>query len=159
MRWHRSRRIPCDPSQVGGVVQDIVDDLRQDCSAQDCLAITVSLVEMIMNAIEHGNLAIGSQCKHQALETGVFDALVETRRRQQPYASRQVRIDCDLEPRRVVLTISDEGVGFDWRGAVAPAGADQPVMPHGRGILIARTYMDECVFHPPGNVVTLVKYW
>jgi anti-sigma B factor antagonist len=30
---------------------------------------------------------------------------------------------------------------------------------YGQGLLIVRSYMDYCVFHHPGNIVTLVKYF
>jgi hypothetical protein len=118
----------------------------------------LSLVEMTLNAIEHGNLEIGSDTKGQTLQDGSFEELLESRRHQEPYASRCVWIEYRIEPHRVLFTIRDEGAGFDWRAQQA-ASVRGPASPlHGRGILIGRAKMDACVFEPKGNAVTLVKY-
>jgi Histidine kinase-like ATPase domain len=112
-----------------------------------------------MNAIEHGNLAIGYAQKHAHLQAGTFDDLIDTRRRNEPYASRQVQIECVIDPIKVTVTICDEGAGFDWQAIPDPRLASQVGLAHGRGLLIARSNMDECIFYPPGNRITLTKYF
>ena len=151
--------MPNDPEQVFPVVEDIIRRIDSRCPVEARQAMHLSLVEMTMNAIEHGNLAIGSDTKGLTLQDGSFEDLVESRRRQEPYASRCVLIEYHLEPHRVLFTIRDEGVGFDWRAqqALSMQGPASPL--HGRGILIARTKMDACIFEPKGNAVTLVKYY
>jgi anti-sigma regulatory factor (Ser/Thr protein kinase) len=141
------------------VVDKILRDLENVCPPQDNLAMKISLVEMIMNAVEHGNLAIGYERKHTALLDGTYEELVESRRHMEPYASRQVTVEYIYAPRWAVFTIRDEGAGFDWRAIPEPKEEEQLRNMHGRGILIARANMDKCVFHKQGNVVTLVKYF
>jgi anti-sigma regulatory factor (Ser/Thr protein kinase) len=148
-----------DPSQVLAVVNEIIDGIGYIGSLRDRKAIRISLVEMITNAIEHGNLAIGYERKRAALHDGTFEELVETRRRMEPYASRRVYIEYAIEPHQAAFTIRDEGAGFDWHAVPDPRVDDHLSMMHGRGILIARTNMDECVYHQQGNAVTLVKYF
>jgi hypothetical protein len=110
-----------------------------------------------MNAIEHGNLAIGYDQKHARLAAGTFDDLVEMRRYTEPYASRRIQLAYVIAPTQVTLTITDAGAGFNWQAIPDPRLAAHIGLAHGRGLLIARTNMDECIFHPPGNRVTLVK--
>jgi serine phosphatase RsbU (regulator of sigma subunit)/anti-sigma regulatory factor (Ser/Thr protein kinase) len=150
-------RVPNEPAQVLPVVEAILRTLGHRGSCQDREAIKISLVEIILNAIEHGNLAIGYAHKHAALEAGTFDALVAERQCTTPYASRQVTIEYVTDAIRASFTVSDEGAGFDWRVIPDPRAADKRMMAHGRGVLIARANMDECTFHQPGNRVTLVK--
>jgi sigma-B regulation protein RsbU (phosphoserine phosphatase) len=150
-------RIPNDPAQVLPVVEEILSTIGHKGSSQDREAIKISLVEIILNAIEHGNLAIGYARKHATLEAGTFEELVAERRCTTPYASRRVTIEYVMDPIQASFTVSDEGAGFDWRTIPDPRAEDQRMMAHGRGVLIARANMDQCTFHQPGNKVTLVK--
>jgi sigma-B regulation protein RsbU (phosphoserine phosphatase) len=151
--------IPNNPAHVLPVVEEILSTIGHHASLQDREAIKISLVEIILNAIEHGNLAIGYAHKHTALEAGTFDELVAQRRGTTPYSSRQVTIEYVMDPTQAFFTVSDEGAGFDWGAIPDPRTEDKRRMAHGRGILIARTNMDECTFHQPGNKVTLVKHF
>ena len=148
-----------DPSQVQPVVATLLQALAALASPQEREAIRISLGEILMNAIEHGNLAIGYAQKRLWLEAGTFDERVEIRRCVAPYASRRVRLEYVIEPLKFTATIADEGAGFDWQAIPDPRQATHVGLVHGRGLLIARTNMDTCSFHPPGNRVTLVKYF
>jgi anti-anti-sigma factor len=150
-------RIASDPTLVLPTVDTILATLGPDCSADDRRAIKIGLVEILMNAIEHGSLAIGYARKQAALAAGTFDELVETRRQIEPYASRQVTISYTITPTQASFTIHDEGEGFDWHAVPEQLPDAHGLMPHGRGLLIARSSMDTCTFHQRGNVVTLVK--
>jgi hypothetical protein len=151
--------MPNHPDQVLMVVDKIVRDVGSVCPPHDNLAMQICLVEMIINAIEHGNLAIGYERKHTALLDGTYEELVELRRHMEPYASRQATIEYLYAPRWAVFSIRAEGAGFDWRAALEPKEDDQISRMHGRGILIARANMDKCIFHKRGNAVTLVTYF
>ena len=148
-----------DPSQVQPVVETLLQALAALASPQEREAIRISLGEILMNAIEHGNLAIGYAQKRLWLEAGTFDERVEIRRCVAPYAPRRVRLEYVIEPLKFTATIADEGAGFDWQAIPDPRQATHVGLVHGRGLLIARTNMDTCSFHPPGNRVTLVKYF
>jgi serine phosphatase RsbU (regulator of sigma subunit) len=163
MRFQEMRRpqviqMSNDPCQVQQVVETVVKAMGDLGSPQDRHAIEISLTEMLMNAIEHGNLAIGYARKRAALEAGTFDELVESRRHTAPFAARKVTLAYVIEPARAVFTIRDAGAGFDWHTIPDPRSTANVSRAHGRGILIAQTHMDACTFRPPGNEVTLVKY-
>lgn len=146
-----------DPSLVLPTVDTLLAAIDPACSPHDKRAIKISLVEMLMNAIEHGNLAIGYAHKQAALTDGTFDQLVKARRHTEPYASRLVTVTYTISPTQAVFTIQDEGAGFDWQAVPEPRADAQVMVPHGRGILIARSSMDHCTFHQAGKAVTLVK--
>ncbi len=62
-----------DPSQVQSAVDTVLHAIGDLASIQDKAAIRISLGEILMNAIEHGNLAIGYGQKHARLAAGTFD--------------------------------------------------------------------------------------
>jgi anti-sigma B factor antagonist len=151
--------LPNDPNLVLPTVNEILHRLGPDCSAGDLHAIRISLVEVLMNAIEHGNLGIDSDQKPAALARDRFEQLVEERQSQEPYASRLVTLSYTLTAAYISITIRDEGVGFDWQSVARMPLAEEMPSAHGRGLLIVRSFMDCCIFHHPGNTVTLVKYF
>jgi serine/threonine-protein kinase RsbW len=74
-------------------------------------------------------------------------------------ATRSVEVTVDLEAGDVVVQVSDEGCGFDWRNWLerARARATVPEALSGRGILVMASVMDDVAFSPQGNSVRLVK--
>ena len=93
-------------------------------------AIRLALEEALYNAIKHGN-------------------------RMDP--SKTVAVEYDITPSRVVITITDQGEGFDPAGVPDPTTDENLEKPSGRGIMLMRAYMDQVDFSPRGNQVRLVK--
>ena len=151
--------LPSDPKLVLDTVDEVLAELRGDCLDTEHYAMRVSLSEIIMNAIEHGNLEIGYEQKQNALVNGTYDDLICQRQQDPRYKGRLVTISYNLTATYMSCTIRDEGCGFDWDNASCQEHSHDLPRPHGQGLLIARTYMDHCVFHSPGNAVTLVKYF
>jgi anti-sigma regulatory factor (Ser/Thr protein kinase) len=58
----------------------------------------------------------------------------------------------------VHYTIADEGPGFDYRRLPDPLNPKSFFQPHGRGLLMIRTFCDEVSWNEKGNEVTLIKY-
>ena len=150
-------RLSNDPEWVLPIVQEVLNRVDGWCSQQDVLAMKVGLVEIIMNAIEHGNLAIGYASKRRALADGSFEELLEQRQRQEPYASRKVTVEYVCEAVQALFIVRDEGDGFNWRRVIDTYDRRNPLIPNGRGVLIAREHLDACVFNQRGNEVVLVK--
>lgn len=148
-----------DPSAVFPTVEQILHTLETACTPLEQKAIQMSLVEILMNAIEHGNLVIGYEQKGEALAAGTLDRLIEERRRSEPFASRRVTVTYSIDATKATFTIRDEGKGFDWRTLPDARNSENAGKAHGRGLLIARANMDEVTFNQQGNEVRLVKYF
>ncbi|MGB6945327.1 MAG: ATP-binding protein [Bryobacteraceae bacterium] len=69
--------------------------------------------------------------------------------------AKQVRCSVRLKGRRLLIAVSDDGEGFDWRAARhKPAGS---LDISGRGIGILHQYANWVRYNERGNVVTMIK--
>ena len=118
---------------------------------------TLGLVEVITNAIEHGNLGISFEEKREALRGSVFYDLARERATSSPWADRVVRVRSLVDPAEglVRFRVEDEGDGFDWRNLPDPFGQANINARHGRGILMTKHAFRSVRFNEKGNVVTL----
>lgn len=120
-------------------------DEKYDCSA--------ALMELLYNAIEHGNCRIGAGEKKAWLESGkdIMELIRERASRPENKAKR-VYLEYRITPEKSTFSIKDEGPGFDWKKAMAEEAAAESL--HGRGILIAKTYLAGLRYNSAGNEVT-----
>jgi anti-sigma regulatory factor (Ser/Thr protein kinase) len=115
--------------------------------------VTVGLTELIINAVEHGNLGITYREKADLLEAGRFDTEIERRLADPDLARRRVRVTLCRDAEVVTARIEDEGDGFDWR-PFNDYDPDRALDPNGHGIAIARgVSFDDVTYHGRGNVV------
>lgn len=99
-------------------------------------AAQLGLSELLVNAIEHGNLTISYDDKLRLREQGRWREEVERRQELPEYRQRRVRVAFEREPHALRFVIADEGSGFAWRSYLEfdPARAFDP---NGRGIALA----------------------
>lgn len=73
--------------------------------------------------------------------------------------SKKVRAAFVLEGEQLVITIRDEGPGFDPSGVSDPLSPQNLMKTSGRGIFYMRTFMDEIdyVFEGDGTTLRMVK--
>lgn len=116
-------------------------------------SVEVALEETITNAIVHGNLEVSSRLKERSFEE--FDEEIRHRIKTPPYQDRKVNVAYDYSDGRAVFQISDEGPGFKWEKYMTD-GESEDLLPHGRGIIIMRTFATSIKFSIKGNDVTLV---
>ncbi len=109
--------------------------LSQACPAPEHAAL--GLWEMLINAVEHGNLEISYGRKTELLDAGQMETEIQARLEQEPYASRRVVVGFERRGPQVTITITDEGPGFDWRRYLE-LDATRAFHSHGRGIAMAR---------------------
>jgi anti-anti-sigma factor len=84
--------------------------------------------EALVNAVQHGSAADPAKNVHAALR---------------------------LEGGALVLTVRDEGPGWDWRQM--RVGAPDPASESGRGLFIIRKYSDGFSYNDSGNALTIIK--
>lgn len=121
----------------------------------------VALQEVLINAIEHGNLEIDYHMKTELKSReGNYWELLLRECNQEHLRIRKIHVSYTLEPDRVLYVIRDEGSGFDWRGYLGRDMTiiDQELMRnmHGLGLQFARNIFD-VTFNESGTEVTLAK--
>lgn len=118
----------------------------------------VCLREMVINAVEHGNLEVSWDEKTRAQQEGRYFDFLRERQAQPKYRKRRVLIEYSIGREKATFRISDEGKGFDHR-AFLKAGieATPELLEHGRGLFMTLNAFDRVVYNERGNQVTLLK--
>lgn len=116
----------------------------------------VGLGELLVNAVEHGNLGIGYQEKGRLLEQGQLAAEVAQRLASPEYKNRHVEVVYQRIDGEIRIRIRDQGQGFDWQN-YEEVDARRVFDAHGRGIAVARIMsFDEVKYHGNGSDVSAV---
>jgi len=121
-------------------------------------SVFVGLKELMLNAIEHGNLGITYDEKTALNNQGRWKEEVERRLAQPEFQHKFAWVTLEKTPEGLSVTITDQGEGFDWHEymEISPHRA---MHNHGRGIAMANMMsFDEIHYTPPGNQVTCLKY-
>ncbi len=152
----REYRIGNELDRLAATVGDLLAAARPYLPVNGQLE--VALYEALYNAVEHGNLGLSCAEKKQLIENGRYDEFIARRQRQIPYADRTVALLLQITEQEAVITITDQGAGFDWRERLA-AGHDEASLleVNGRGIRIMQSVFDEVRYNRTGNTVTLIK--
>ncbi|MDP6580317.1 MAG: response regulator [Vicinamibacterales bacterium] len=120
--------------------------------------VRIGLIELLMNAIEHGNLGITYEQKEAALRRRDGLAELTGRRLAQPdLAARRVTVYFRMDAKTCEWVIADEGAGFDWLAVPEATTGKAIYASHGRGIMLSLLYFDSVEYEGLGNVVRLVK--
>ncbi len=111
------------------------------------------LADLMVNAVEHGNLALSYEEKSALKWDGDWEAEIRRRLALPQFAERYATIHVKQAKHGVVFTITDQGNGFDWEKYLSfdPSRAFDP---NGRGIAMAKlTSFSEIEYQGNGNVV------
>ena len=111
------------------------------------------LADLMVNAVEHGNLALSYEEKSLLKWDGDWEAEIHRRLLLPQFAERYATIHVELAAHGVVFTITDQGAGFDWQKYLSfdPCRAFDP---NGRGIAMAKlTSFSDIEYQGKGNVV------
>jgi CheY-like chemotaxis protein len=114
--------------------------------------ISTGLLELVVNAIEHGNLGIGYSEKSRLNEQGSWEQEVLRRLKLPENNNKFVTLTFERTAREVRFKIEDKGEGFDWRDylEISPERAFDN---HGRGIALAKKLsFDHLEFLGRGNL-------
>jgi DNA-binding response OmpR family regulator len=121
--------------------------------------VVLGLTELMINAIEHGNLGITCEEKGQLCLSDTWQQEVQRRLDLPEFRARVARVFVARDADGVRFEVHDEGQGFAWRRFLRfeVERADQP---NGRGIALARGLaFSELYYREPGNVVVAeVRY-
>ncbi|MBT3268544.1 ATP-binding protein [Candidatus Poribacteria bacterium] len=110
------------------VTGKVARDLNFDEDSVELIG--VALIEGAMNAIKHGNK---------------YDL------------TKRVYVTLRIDPVQLLITIKDEGEGFDPGAVANPFEGDNLFRDSGRGILMMNAYMDEVSHNEDGTELTIRK--
>lgn len=111
-------------------VESIIAQLQTQIGFSDDVAgnVMMALHEAVTNAIIHGN-------------------------KLDP--AKQVSIEVRLEPKQFLITVGDQGPGFDPDSLPDPLDEANLLKSGGRGVFLIRQFADEVRFNDSGNQITL----
>jgi serine/threonine-protein kinase RsbW len=69
--------------------------------------------------------------------------------------NKKVIVNADIEGRRIIWTVTDEGDGFDYNNLADPTAPENLENLTGRGVFIIKHLADQCIFNTKGNEVEL----
>lgn len=128
-------------------------------AAPDPERVVLGLTELMLNAVEHGNLEITYAEKSALIAAHQLEAEIESRLQLPEFAARKARLNIVRSAAGVQFVIRDEGKGFDWLPFIemSPARAFDT---HGRGIAMSKLLsFDRLEFRGCGNeVVCRIDY-
>lgn len=117
--------------------------------------IMVGLVELMLNAIEHGNLGIDYAQKTQLLKDGQLDEEIQRRLALPEKSGLFASLEVHRHPDHLTIKITDQGEGFDWQ-KYTKVDHERLVHPNGRGIAIAtQSSFDQVTYMGKGNIVEI----
>lgn len=123
-------RLKASPEEIRAAEQSLMDAVGKlgypDASA---FAIRLALEEALYNAFRHGHRNLPDTPVHL-----VWHA------------------DAD----QIVITVEDQGPGFNPAQLPDPTSDERIELPHGRGVMLMKAYMNEVEFLGAGNRVRMV---
>jgi DNA-binding response OmpR family regulator len=125
-------------------------------TAPDPGRIVLGLSELMLNAIEHGNLDIGYDRKTALIENGSLEQEIERLLNSAEFSNRHAEVRVRRSDGELSFRIRDQGAGFNWQGYLEMS-PERAFDTHGRGIAMARMLSFERVeYAAQGNEVEAV---
>jgi DNA-binding response OmpR family regulator len=114
----------------------------------------IGLLELIYNAIEHGNLSIHGEEKIRLLKNGTLRNERERLLSLPQNAQKLVSIYFERQEHSIIVRIRDEGRGFNWQSYLS---RNNPNI--SSGIQLAQTVsFDQLHYNQIGNEVTAIQH-
>lgn len=109
------------------------------------------LGELLINAVEHGNLGVGYAQKTKLIESGTWRSEIDYLQKLPHYKNKKATATISHKKNGIYVIIEDQGDGFAWKNFlnIDPARAGDN---HGRGIAQANTIsFDQLTYNDKGN--------
>ena len=118
--------------------------------------VVLGLSELMLNAVEHGNLGIGYDRKSVLIEDGTLEGEIERLLSSPELDSRRVELLVRRGDGELTFRIRDQGAGFNWQPYLEMS-PERAFDTHGRGIAMSRMLsFDRVQYRGCGNEVEAV---
>jgi len=119
-----------------------------------------SFVDQLMRFIQifMGEVGIAKEIEEE-LEIAIHEALANAvihGNHEDPKKQVHVACRCSMDG-ELLISVQDEGEGFDSRKVPDPTEVQRLLLPHGRGLHLMRALMDEVWFEENGTVLRMRK--
>ena len=131
----------------------IIDDLQADYP--ELTDVEMPLWELMINAVEHGNLEITFEEKSDLLKRGIVADEIDARLQREEFKDRVATLELFDKCDEIVIVIVDQGPGFDWKRFLDRKISEVSGY-HGRGMLMARDLFKTLSYIGKGNKVVAV---
>lgn len=117
-------------------------------------SLQTTLMELLTNALEHGNCNISYEEKTACLESGGnILGLIAEKNKDPKIAARKIHIAYKIGKTKSKFLIRDEGDGFDWRSRLNTTETVETAT-HGRGMLLSKQLVSNLTYNEKGNEVS-----
>lgn len=93
--------------------------------------------EILINAVEHGNLGITYSEKTKLIMNGEWEKEIQKRLASAEYGAKRATLIYEADEEGISITVKDQGKGFDWKKYIE-VSPERMTDPHGRGIVTAK---------------------
>ena len=93
---------------------------------------------------------------HVGFEEALRNAMVHGNKND---SAKKVYIETDIKENFVMITVEDEGEGFDMTGLPDPTVGENLLKEGGRGVYLIQHLMDEVRYESDGKKVVMIKYF
>ena len=130
--------------------------------SQTTLDSTLESVDVAEDLVEHEASSAGfDEDEQHQIGMSVRECMVNAVVHGNRYSSKKkVHLDIERRDEGLIITIGDEGEGFDLNSLPDPLAPENLMRQSGRGLLLIRAFMDDFDLHPRpggGTEVRLVK--
>ncbi|MBI3793233.1 MAG: response regulator [Nitrospinae bacterium] len=137
----------CHPSEAEAISRV----LAKKCPEPEKTAI--GLWELMINAIEHGNLGITYEEKSDLIENGKLESEVRARLSDPAYSAKKALVTFESSEDSLRFRIRDDGPGFEWKQFLT-LSPERAFDSHGRGIALSKEkFFDHLEYFGSGNEV------
>ena len=122
-------------------------------SENERFSLQMALMELLTNALEHGNLNITYEEKSKWMTQGSdILELIAQRAALPEYKDKKISISYAIGKHVSKFIIKDDGTGFDWRTRTQTSAEASDL--HGRGISLSKNLVKNLTYNNAGNQVS-----
>lgn len=139
------------------LIENLSADVKKYIPNNEMDLFAAALYEVIMNAIEHGNLNILYETKKNWLKKNIYHKKLKELLKTEKAKNTHVEITLQIDDNNIIIVVKDQGLGFKPKQEAKKINNDGFARESGRGIMMIKSYFDEVKFNKKGNVITLTK--